>query len=875
MSRRVWALGLAAAAFLGAQAPARADEPAGKPGGPVVVLVGAGTYQDPAIDPRPTADADAKALYDLFTDPKHLGVPADRVKLLLSAVDPKRPSEVATRDNIVKAVEAATAAAGKDDPLVLGFFGRGASAGDKTVFFTPNTVLKDRGKTGLVFGPDLEKAFKDVKGEKVLWMMDVQYKGFKPGEEKIAEPTLTDVDALLFGGEEKEESVRPQDRMLLLSGYISSESVADGDLDLFAKTVADALKGAADATPHHEGYEPDGVVTTDELVRYLEKEMPDRARRLGKTDKEKEAQPLPIGGKTTHFVLTHNPAAYPQAAKRLEAFAEKAGALPEDAAKEGKAFLARMPKLKAGQELRRLYQKVADGTVTPEAAAAERVALKAALKLPPKDAQTYAKRVGDATEIVTRLYVKETNPGDLTAAAVKGMYRRVEEPLPPELEEKLKAAKGLSPDQRAALLADARTRLGRREDLDENKDADLSILMMMAHLNDPYTTYFDKETVRKAASQLRGRFPGVGIQIRRDAVRDALLVVTPIKGSPAYNAGIRAGDLITKIVRSVDNEGKPLPPDAPREISTKGMKQDEAVGVITGKPGSPITLVIDRDGKELTFPLKRNWVSVETVFGVKRSGDSDWEFMLDEKNKIGYIRLGQFTQSTYADLKVAIEALKRQGMTGLVLDLRGNPGGFLTSAVNVSELFVGPQKIVTVKPREGNGFRPTEVHKGRKKGEAGFELAVLVNGGSASASEIVAAAIRDHERGVIVGDRSFGKGSVQDVIPFDETEGEVKLTIARYFPPSDRNIDKLATKGDPKEEWGVKPDAGFEVKLSREEETDLATLLHDLEIIPAEGKDAKVVTEAKDKQLKAAMDYLRGRAEAGGQRKPKNGGSGS
>jgi C-terminal peptidase prc len=874
MSRRVWAVGLVAAAFLGATAPARADEPAAPPSGPFVVLVGAGAYQDPAIDPRPTADADAQALYDVFADPNHLGVPAARIKLLLSAVDPNRPSEVATRDNIVRAVEAATAATGKDDPLILGFFGRGASAGDKTVFFTPDTVLKDRGKTGLVFGTDLEKAFKKVKGQKVLMMMDVQYKGFKPGEEKIAEPNLQDVDALLFGAEDKEESVRPQDRLLLLSGYISSEAATKGEHGLFAGTVVDALKGAADAPPYHEGYEPDGVVTTDELVKYLEKVMPDQARQVGRTDKEKEAQPLPIGGKTTHFVLTRNPAAYPQAAKRLEAFAAKAGALPEDAAKEGKAFLARMPKLKANQELRKLYQKVADGAVTPEAAAAERVAMKAALKLAPKDAQTYAKRIADAADIVSRLYVREVHPGELTAAAVRGMYRRVEEPLPPDLEEKLKAAKDLTPDQRAALLADARARLGKREDLDGTKDADLGILMMLASLNDPYTTYFDKETVRKAASQLRGRFPGVGIQIRRDAVRDALLVVTPIKGSPAYNAGIRAGDLITKIVRSVDNEGKPLPPDAPREISTKGMKQDEAVGVITGKPGSPITLVIDRDGKEMTFPLKRNWVSVETVFGVRRAGADDWEFMLDEQNKIGYVRLNQFTQTTYQDLKAAVEGLKRQGMTGLVLDLRGNPGGFLTSAVRVSELFVGPEKIVTVKPRPGSGVRPTEVHRGSRPGETGFDLAVLVNGGSASASEIVAAAIRDHERGVIVGDRTFGKGSVQDVVGFDETEGEIKLTIARYFPPSGRNIDKLATKGDPKEEWGVKPDPGFEVKLSREEEADLAVLLHDLEVIPADGKEAKVVTEAKDKQLKAALDYLRGRA-AEGRKGGKKNGSGS
>ncbi|HEX4609139.1 MAG TPA: S41 family peptidase, partial [Urbifossiella sp.] len=679
MSTRRWTLALilTAAGFGGT---AHAAVPDAKSAGPFVVIVGAGEYQDKAIKARPTADADAKALYDLVTDPRYLGVPAARAKLFLSAPDAKRNAVAATPEGIVKAVEAAAESTGKDDLLLVAFFGRGASTGDKTVYFTPATVLKDRAKTALVFGNDLAPAFKKVKGQHVLMMMDVQYKGFDPGAEKIAEPTLTDVDGLLFGSEDKEDSVRPQDRLLLLNGFIGSESVARGENSLFASLAVEALKGKAEAEGYRDGYEPDGLVTTDELIRYLDKELPNEARKLGKTNKEKEAQPVPIGAKTSHFALTLNPDETAKVKRRTDALAAlaKAGTVNEELAKEGAALLRRMPKLKAQQDLRKLYQKLADNEMQVPAFVTARTELKESLTLPRRDADAFARKVTDAINQVNQVYIKETNAGELTAAAIRGMYRRIEEVLPPDLDDTLKGAKSLTATRRTELLRDARTRLGRREDLDGNKDADVAILMMMASLNDPYTTYYDRETVRRMDSALRGRFPGVGIQIRREAVRDGLLVVTPIKGSPAFKAGIRAGDLITKIVRSVDNEGNPLAAGAQTEFSTKGMKTEEAIGIITGKPGTPIKLVVDRDGKEMTFDLKRNLVSVETVMGVKRGADADWSFTLDAANKIGYVRLTQFTQSTAEDLKAAIADMKENGgLKGLILDLRGNPGGYL------------------------------------------------------------------------------------------------------------------------------------------------------------------------------------------------------
>ena len=855
MKSRVWMLSAVAllATFAGRSAADDAVAPA-KPGGPYLIAVGVGEFLDKAIDARPTADTDAQAVYDLLTNKDYADIKPERAKLLLSKPDAKRNGEVATAAAINKAVAAAVAATGKDDLIILAFFGRGASAGDKTVFFTPETRLKERAKTAFL-AADLEPEFKKLKGQRLMVMMDVDYKGFNPGEEKIAEPNLRDLIQGMYG-EDKEDNAVPGDRLLLVGNPPFQTPLKKGENSLFTAVLLDALKGKADEKPYNQGYESDGLVTAEELAKYLEKEIPNGARVIGKDTKEKELVPFFIGEQTSHFWITRNPSQTAKVRKNLDAIdaLAKDGKLSEELAKEARGFLFRMPKLKATQELRKNYQQLADGKITPAELAAARTKIKDGMTIAAADVREYAKKVNSAIGMVTSRYIKELNTGELTAAAIKGMYRRIDEPLPTDLDEALKKPKELTDDRRNELLRDARTRLGKREDLDDDKDVDVSILMMLGSLNDPYTVYYDKEAVRKAASQLRGRFPGVGIQIRRDSVRDGLLVVTPIKNSPAFAGGVEAGDIITGIVRTVGNQGEPLPEGAQREFSTKGMKTEEAIGIITGKPGTPISIVVDRNGKEIRFDLKRNWVSVETVLGVKRKENTDWTFMLDEDYKIGYVHLTQFTRSTVDDLKKALDELKKAGMKGFVLDLRGNPGGFLTSAIDISSMFVGKQSIVTVKPRVGR-VRP---YTGEEDGDSKFPIAVLINGQSASASEIVAACLQDHGRAVIVGDKSYGKGSVQDVLGFDATGGEIKLTIARYFPPSDRNIDKLAAEQDKTiKDWGVKPDRGYEVKLTKEEQTDLAEFMRNLEVIPPKGSKPKEAKPFEDKQREKALEYLR------------------
>ena len=842
---------------------ALAAEAAATPKGAYVVIVGVGETADATIKPRPTADADAKALYDLLADKKYFDAAPDRIKLLTSKADAGRKGLAATRENILAAVKDAVAKTAKDDLVVLAFFGRGASVGDNTCLIASDTTFKDRAKTGVI-GTELETEFKAAKTQRLLVLMDVHFKGFDAGKDAIVEPTLRDILSGLYGGEEKAEAQAIQDRVLMLGAIPSVDPLAKGDNGLFASTLLDALRGKADV----EGYEPDGLVTVDELVKYLEKEVADGARTLGKTPKEKEAVPFIVGEETSHFAITKNPELSEGIAKRLKALeALKADKkVTAEQAFEGAKLLSRMPKLKAIQELRKLYQSLADGKLGAGEFAESVRKIKASMVMTDEEAEDFTKKVMTAQRLVDSSFVKQSVPGDLVAAAVRGLYRRLEEPLPAEMEANLKGSKDWKKSKMEEALTSARVALGKREDLDGNKDADLAITMMLASLNDPYTTYYDKETIKKIESQLRGTFSGVGIQIRRDLVSDALLVASPIKNSPAYKAGIQSGDLIVGIKRDSDPEGKPLTSEQPTEFSTKGMKTETALDIILGKPGVPVTLVIQTpDGEKKDVLLKRGTISVETVMGTARIEGDKWSFWQDEKEKIGYIHLTQFTRDTIKDLTEALAILKKGEAKGLVLDLRFNPGGALEAAGAICSLFVKDGKVVSIRPRLGReDILKTSMFADFLGNDryTDWPMAVLINGSSASASEIVSACLQDYNRAMVVGERSYGKGSVQNVRPFAATGAQIKMTTARYFPPGDRNIDKLSTGGKPDEEWGVKPDTGFEVALSKDEQRDLAELFRDREIIPRkDGKgEKKEKKEFKDRQLDKAVDYVKAQA---------------
>jgi carboxyl-terminal processing protease len=284
------------------------------------------------------------------------------------------------------------------------------------------------------------------------------------------------------------------------------------------------------------------------------------------------------------------------------------------------------------------------------------------------------------------------------------------------------------------------------------------------------------------------------------------------------------------------------------------MKLTDAVKKITGKPGTKVKLTAQREGEKepLTFNLTRGYVQVESVLGHKRKANDDWDYMIDPVNKIGYIRLTQFARNSYDDMKAIMSDLSERGIKGFILDLRFDPGGLLDSAVEISDLFVNDGVIVSIRERN----QPENEIRGRARGSLlDFPMVCLVNGYSASGSEIVSACLQDHDRARVIGERSYGKGSVQHIINFDG--GQIKLTTATFWRPSKKNLNKSSTSGKDDDVWGVTPDQL--VKLTAKERVDLDEHLRSAEVIRPKNKPAPAKEkEFKDRQLDEALKYLRG-----------------
>jgi len=316
----------------------------------------------------------------------------------------------------------------------------------------------------------------------------------------------------------------------------------------------------------------------------------------------------------------------------------------------------------------------------------------------------------------------------------------------------------------------------RAEYVDPVSDRDLienAINGMLTGL-DPHSNYMNAKAFRDMQVQTRGEFGGLGIEVTQD--NGFIKVISPIDDTPASRAGVKAGDLILAL------DGK----------TVQGLTLNEAVDRMRGPPNSRITLTVRRENvdKPLELTMQREVIHIQVVRQRLEQGD------------IGYIRLTSFNEQTDAGLKRAIEQLKQQSggkIRGLVLDLRNNPGGLLDQAVAVSDDFVLQGEVVSTRARHSE-----DSQRWNAKGDEITELpiVVLINGGSASASEIVAGALQDHHRAVLLGTRTFGKGSVQTVIPLPGN-GAMRLTTARYYTPSGRSIQGL----------GIAPD--IEVQASR------------------------------------------------------------
>lgn len=379
------------------------------------------------------------------------------------------------------------------------------------------------------------------------------------------------------------------------------------------------------------------------------------------------------------------------------------------------------------------------------------------------------------------------------------------------------------------------------EEVDDRKLLEDAIRGMLAGL-DPHSAYLDKESYKDLQEGTTGEFGGLGIEVGQE---DGFIkVISPIDDTPAQKAGVQAGDLIIKL----------------DETPVKGLSLNEAVERMRGKPGTQIKLTIIRNGEEkpLEITITRDVIKVNSV----RSNTLEPGY--------GYLRISSFQANTGRDLHKELDKLKQDNnndLKGLILDLRNNPGGVLNAAVEVSDMFLDKGLIVYTQGR----IKDSDLRFNAKPVDdaSDIPLVVLVNEGSASASEIVAGALQDHKRALIVGQKTFGKGSVQTILPMTN-EAAVKLTTARYYTPSGRSIqasgiipdviiDKLAVKTIEDDGNGIVKEADLDRHLENTVVEDKPVTEMDPELKDQEDKDS-IPLSISDYELYEALNVLKGMA---------------
>lgn len=334
------------------------------------------------------------------------------------------------------------------------------------------------------------------------------------------------------------------------------------------------------------------------------------------------------------------------------------------------------------------------------------------------------------------------------------------------------------------------------------EEAYKAIREMLDKLKDPYTRFMDPEEFKNMQVETSGELTGVGIQLALDEESKKLVVIAPIEGTPAAKAGVLAKDVITKI------DGK----------NTDGMDVNDAVSLIRGPVNTEVTLTVKRNNQEKVFKLKRERIEIHPVrYSLKQDLPGQ---------KVGYIRLTQFSANAAAEMRQAIQDLEKQGVSGYVMDLRSNPGGLLYASIDIARMWIKDGGIVSTVDRQGVSDR----QKANQRALTDKPLVVLVDGGSASASEILSGALQDNKRAVIVGTKTFGKGLVQSVRGLGDGSG-LAVTIAKYFTPSGRDINHA----------GIAPDVVIELSDTQRQEL---------------GKNRDEIGTPKDPQYAKGLEVL-------------------
>lgn len=326
---------------------------------------------------------------------------------------------------------------------------------------------------------------------------------------------------------------------------------------------------------------------------------------------------------------------------------------------------------------------------------------------------------------------------------------------------------------------------------------------MMAELDD-HSAFIAGERFRKFDEDLKQEFGGVGMYVETNPITKRLFILAPLPDTPAFKAGLQIGDEIIEI-------------DGQNVI---GEDRTAAVKLLRGPVNQAVTVTVDRHGELLTKKIKRAAISVPSVSGDFRLPNGNWKYVLNEHPQLGYIRLSQFGEKSADEMEVVLNEIT-PNIDGLILDFRNNPGGLLDVAIEICDFFLPPkQVIVSTRGRNGKLSRPPVLSQTEPLVRPNLPIVILVNRYSASASEIVAGCLQDHNRAVIIGEQSYGKGTVQNVIPMQRGTSALKLTTASYWRPSGKHIDRHDDIAVETKTWGVQPDENYEIELSESDVFD-------------------------------------------------------
>jgi carboxyl-terminal processing protease len=333
--------------------------------------------------------------------------------------------------------------------------------------------------------------------------------------------------------------------------------------------------------------------------------------------------------------------------------------------------------------------------------------------------------------------------------------------------------------------------------VDQSKAEDLYNAAMKGMVDslDPYSGYVPPSSIVSFRSVLEQEFGGLGVSLDGPPRRDRFTVVSALFDSPAYRAGVKPGDVILEV------DGQKV----------DGIEFEQLTSKLRGKEGTKVQLLLKRgdDAEPFVVDVTRGIIEVESVLGDQRKEDGSWDYRLAADPSIAYLRIELFGEKTHEELRKAIQSL--EGISGVIIDLRDNSGGLLESAITICDYFLDDGVVVETKGRQV-ADRETFYAKPGVLVPNDIPMIVLVNENSASASEIMAACLQDNGRAKVVGMRTFGKGSVQNVIPLDGGRAALRLTTAYYFPPSGKMIHRRKD-AKPEEHWGVMPDQGCEIDI--------------------------------------------------------------